>query len=67
MPIADYDYIERVGIMEYCGRLNRRDAERLACERPWDSDSSWGIPKPRQMSLGEGTPAEDFFRMSWSK
>lgn len=51
------DYEERAAIMQFCGGHSRLEAERLARERPWDTDPQWGMPKPsppEQMGLDLG-------------
>ena len=47
---------ERAAIMEFDGGLGRLEAERLARERPWDEDLTWGLPRAVQMELGACPP-----------
>lgn len=42
---------ERAAIMQYDGGLSCHEAERLARERPWDTDPRWGFPVPVQAEL----------------
>jgi hypothetical protein len=60
MPIDDYDFQERVAIMETEGKMSHADALRLATERPWDKDPYWGMPRPQQQTLIE-TEGDRFF------
>ena len=54
------DEQERAAIMEFDGGLGRLAAERLARERPWDADRSWGMPKATQPELPGTEP--DYIR-----
>lgn len=48
------DWEERAAIMQFDGGLPLLEAERLAQQRPWDSDPYWGMPKPHQPELDLG-------------
>lgn len=50
-PEFDSTYEERVAIMVVDGKIPLHEAQRLAKERPWENDRSWGLPSPQQLKL----------------
>jgi hypothetical protein len=47
----NYEFEERAAILEFDGGFPRLDAERLAKERPWDKDPTWGLPRAVQVEM----------------
>jgi hypothetical protein len=50
----NYEFEERCGILEFDGGVPRLEAEQLARERPWDTDPTWGMPRPVQAEMDLG-------------
>ena len=48
---------ERAAIMEFDGGVPRLEADRLARERPWDTDPTWGMPRPVHVEMFEDVGA----------